>query len=572
MHKQQTTHDNHIPFPTTHKRSNKQQALMERQNMSPSPMKRRRQEMAASPPIHFDALQMVSDLNQAVKTESRLRVLSALFQHLGYNMESRVCVKEDSLGALVEKGAVNALCLQLGFLLNKRDISREELEYTCRALELLYRCSDSIRETSLQEIGSDLIYLLLRAFKRGEYSARREIVAIFYSTACCNTGVFLLIKSQGLMAAVSDILRDEMICNEVVIDSLGLLKRLTHCAEESRVQILEQPGLLSCLVRLPFTTALEKATERLSCLFRNLAATPSVRIAMLQDNEILTALVRLANCNRRTTRNMLSTLDCLTMETDYCVAIVMHGDGALLNVLRRLVGEESDHVMRRRAARALRLLACDKAIPLLIQDSNLMDTLYSSALNDSTREVRIEAAKAFANCAALIRAPMPQHDAILKSLTTLATGSTVMPEVIARALKEQALHPLNRVPMADHRGLLEALAAIATQANGSITAKEYAMGALLDLSCEEVNREKMVTSAVLRALVENALDRSHDTHTIRAQAMNSLLNLSSVESNLKRMANHEGLLRALVQYASTAPEERSKRAVKKVIMALVPLL
>jgi hypothetical protein len=537
-------------------------------------MKRRRQEMAASPPIHFDASRTVSDLNQAVKTESRLRVLSALFQHLGYNMESRVCVKEDSLGAFVEEGAVNALCLQLGFLLNKRDISREELEYTCRALEVLYRCSDSVRGTSLQEIGSDLIYLLLKAFKRGECLARQEIVAIFYSAACCDTGVFLLIKTQGLMAAVSEVLRDEATCSEAVMDSLGLLKRLTHCAAESRLQILEQPGLLPCLVRLPFTISHEeKAMERLSCLFRNLAATPSVRIAMLQNNEMLTALVRLANCNRRTTRNMLFTLDCLTMESDYCVAMVMHGDGVLLNVLRRLIGEESDEVVRRRAARALRLLACDKAIPLLIHDSNLMNTLYTSALYDSTREVRIEAAKAFTSCAALIRAPMPQHDAILKSLTNLATGPTVVPEVIAKALKEQALHPLNRVPMADHRGLLEALATIATQENGWTAAKEYAMGALYDLSCEKENREKMaIAPAVLRALVLNTLDRNHDTHAIRVLAMDSLLNLTSVESNLKRMANHDGLLRALVQYAATAPEEESKRAVKKVIMALVPLL
>jgi hypothetical protein len=293
---------------------------------------------------------------------------------------------------------------------------------------------------------------------------------------------------------------------------------------------------------------------------------------MLQNNEMLTALIRLANCNQKTTRNMLFTLDCLTMESDYCVGMVMHGDGALLNVLRRLIGEESDEVVRRRAARALRLLASDKVIPLLIGDIYLMDTLYASALHDSNREVRIEAAKAFASCAAFIRAPMPQYDAILKSLTALATGPTVAPEAIAKALKEQALHPLNRVPMADHRGLLEALAVFATRESGSIAAKEYAMGALYDLSCEEVNRKKMATPAVLKALVENALDRNHDNRTIRDQAMNSLLNLSSIESNRKRMVNHEGLLKALVQYAATAPEEETKRAVKKVIMALVPLL
>lgn len=269
---------------------------------------------------------------------------------------------------------------------------------------------------------------------------------------------------------------------------------------------------------------------------------------------------------------MLTTLDCLTMESDYCVGMVMHGDGALLNVLRRLIGEESDDVVRRRAARALRLLACDKVIPLLINDSYLMDTLYACALHGSTPEVRIEAAKAFTSCAALIRAPMPQHDAILKSLTSLATGQTVAPEIVAKALKEQAVHPLNRVPMAGHRGLLEALAVFATREDVSTTTREYVTGALYDLSCEEMNRETMATPAILKALVENAMDRNHDTRTIRDQALNSLLNLSSMKSNQKRMANHEGLLKVLVQYAATAPGEESKQAVKKVIMALVPLL
>jgi hypothetical protein len=49
------------------------------------------------------------------------------------------------------------------------------------------------------------------------------------------------------------------------------------------------------------------------------------------------------------------------------VDVVMHGDGALF---RRLVEDESDEVVRRRAARALRLLACDKAIPLLIMTTS----------------------------------------------------------------------------------------------------------------------------------------------------------------------------------------------------------
>jgi hypothetical protein len=84
----------------------------------------------------------------------------------------------------------------------------------------------------------------------------------------------------------------------------------------------------------------------------------------------------------------------------------------------------------------------------------------------------------------------------------------------------------------------------------------------------------MATPEVLRALVKNALDRNNELlRETRDQAMKTLLTISSVESNLKQMATHEGLVRAFVQYAATSPETaESKKEVKKVIMALVPLL
>ena len=546
---------------------------MESSILPPSLMKRTRREISASPVVAIDAEMLVSQLNQAVTRESRLQVLTSLFQQVGYNYESRYCRHACFLGSLVETGAVNALCLQLGFVLNKRDSSLEELEGICRALGLLLHCSDQVREFALEEVGSDLFTLLVKAIHRGDCSTRREIVAGWHSAAHSNAGTAIMIKCRGLMGAVSNILRDAEQCSEAAMESIGLLKRLTYSAEEPRLQILEQPGMLNSLACLPFAFDHGKALEWLSSVFRNLAVTPSARVVMAQNKQVLSALIRLANqWNNRTTRNILCTLDCLTMESDYCVEMVTHGDGILLNVLRRLVLEESDEVVRRRAARALRLLARDKAIPLLISDSDLMDTLASCALHDVAREVRTEAANAFTSCAALVRAPMPQHDAILKALTTLAGETNVMPDIVAKALKDQALHPLNRVPMADHMGLLAALASIAIQEHVSVVAKGYAMSALYDLSTEEANRVKMATPEVLEALVKSVLDRNNEMRVIRDHALKALLNLSSIESNRKQMAAHDRLLKAFVHYAATAPGEESKRAVKGVIMKLVPLL
>lgn len=542
-------------------------------------MKRSRKEISASPPvIGIQAAEtLVSHLNQAVTKESRLRVLSFLFQQVGYNPESRSCRHCVFVEALVEAGAINALCLQLGFVLNKRDMSAEELEAICKALAILFYCSETIREQSLQQVGIDLVALLVKAIqqKNASTTMQREVVSIWHSAASCTTGVVIMSKCKGFMPSISSILKNAEENIETVTESLGLLKRLTYCAEEPRLQILNQTGMLTSLAGLSFILTSEKSKEWLSSVLRNIAATPSARPIMAQNTQVLSALVRLASHgSKRTLRNILCTLDCLLMESNCCVSMVMHGDGILLSVLKRLVANEPDDVVRRRAARALRLLARDKATPLLINDNDLMDALASSALHDATREVRLEAATAFTSCAALVRAPMPQHEAVLESLTTLASEmKEVVPDVVAKALKEQALHPMNRVPMANHSGLLAALATIAIDEEGTVASKGYATSALLDLSTEEANRETMTTPLVLQALVTNALDRHHDMREVRDNAMRTLLNLSTMESNLKSMATHDGLLKAFVQYAATAPESStSKGAVKTVIMALVPLI
>lgn len=549
---------------------------MEHPILPPSLMKRGRMDISSSPPMQTndDAVRLTSLLNQAVTTESRRNVLSLLFHQVGYNSETRSCRYVCFVGSLVRAGAINALCLQLGFVLNKHQSSSQELNGICRALGLLLHCSDELREASLREVGPDLVALLVKAMRHGNSLSKREVVSVWHAVASCNTGINVMIKCRGLMKSLSMVLRDAEQSNEAAVEALGLLKRLTFNAEESRLQILDQPGMLKSLAQLPFVIHHDvKGIEWLSSIFRNIAVTPSTRVVLAQNTEVLSALIRLASQgSRRATRNVLCTLDCLAMESDYCVGMVMHGDGILLNVLRRMIEEEPDDVVRRRAARALRLLARDKAIPLLINDNILMDSLASCALHDSAREVRIEAASAFTSCSSLVRAPMPQHDAVLESLTNLANEKRVLPEVVAKALKEQALHPMNRVPMANHVGLLHALAKIAMEGDGSVVAKGYATSALYDLSSEEANREKMATPQVLQALVTNATDRNDDMREARDQSIKTLLNLALVASNLKQMATHEGLLNALVQYAATATEAESKGAVKRVIMSLVPLL
>jgi hypothetical protein len=147
---------------------------------------------------------------------------------------------------------------------------------------------------------------------------------------------------------------------------------------------------------------------------------------------------------------------------------VFHGVGIPIEAMKRLVSHDGDEVIRQRAARALSLMARDTSAPLLVHDTRLMETLSNRALRDTSNDVRIEAAVAFACWPALLKAPMAQHEAILDALTHLANSQSVLPEVMARALKDQASHPENRIPKAHRNKFLEALARIATSAEAPI--------------------------------------------------------------------------------------------------------
>ena len=378
------------------------------------------------------------------------------------------------------------------------------------------------------------------------------------------------------MSVLLSVLQQKDLDLSLLLDTLGFLKNISFHSEEYRQIIVLHPGLLTQLTQVPFSSSYnacnEKVVERLSAVFRNLSVSTSIRRIMPQFPDLLTATTRLINDhgnNRKITLNLLNMLISMAMEAESCLLMVFHGDGLLLSVMERLMVEESEAQIRKRAARMLRLLACETSAPLLVHDSELMKTLSKTALHDPSQQVRSEAAEAFTRCSTLIKAPSPEHHAILDALTHLAQSDFIMPEVLARAFKEQAKHPSNRVPMAERHDLLEALSEIAASMEASSRVREDACCAIFDLSREESNLSKIATPSILGALVRNAEGSSEEYSQRREYAVRALFNMASVQANLKTMACQSSLLKSLIQFAASSPGNEAKVEAKKVILKLV---
>ena len=528
-----------------------------------SPAKRPR---TTVPSNHFNASDISSSIQRAITSNQRNVVLDRLFSRVGYNKETGICEYPDVLTELARSGTINALCFQLGFVLYRHG-SSIELHNISTSLGLFFsHCPEATSEESIEKLGLGFVELLLKVAKTGVI---QSILTIWHGFSASVLGTSLLLQCPGVLSIVVDILHGKNVESDGVLEALGMLKNVTYYAEDLRYRVLDQPGLIAGLTKLVFQDGNGKGQERVSAIYRNLAISPGTRSILGQNSEVLSALVRISSCSNRTTlRNLLNALISMAVDGESCLFLVLHGDGILIDICKRLVEHDNDSMIRKRSARALRLMARDSVAPLLMGNPRLIDTLAHRVLHDKSNEVRAEAAEALTRCAGLVNATMDHHGDVLDMLTNLANRSDVSPDVVARAFREQASHVENRIPMARSCKLIAAIASIAISTQTSATAKEDSCHALLNISNEESTREMIAIGIVFEALVRNSNSSQRENCQARECAVRALANLAQNPKNRRKMAKHSALLQVLLQFVSYTTDEELKKEVKNLILQL----
>lgn len=512
--------------------------------------------------------EIVTSIHQSVTASQRFEIIHQLFRIIKYDSTNRSCQSDPRIFmTLVESGVVNALCLQLGFVLNRHGSSTEEIDLICTAVDIFYRfCPELVDEQSLRSEARELYRVLSQTIR---YGVRLPVLSIWHSCSSSGLGSMLLFEDSSFLHSIAEIFRQGIYDNEELVETLGLLKNITYYGEEFRQRLIEQGSILSSLTSLAEKQLSEKAQERLSAVIRNLALASPIRIILAQRSDVLTCIVRLAtNATQQTLRNILNTLVSLSIEAESCLLLVFHGDGMLVELLKNFLAHDADFVIRKRAARTLRLVARESSVSLIIHHNKLMDILSNRALHDPNSEVRAEAAEAFARCAGLVKAAMAQHDAVLEALSHLASSPHVQADVMARAVREQARHPENRVPLAQHAKLLAAISRIAISPEASAMARENVCSTFLDLSADERSRNMIATQMILDALVHNAENRLGRHPNVREAAIKTLLNLALTPENRQTMARQSRLVQSLLHFAATTTTDDLKKETKLALLKL----
>jgi HEAT repeats len=577
--------------------------------------------------------QILSGLQQVVTTKERVHILHELLHFVEFDRENRRCRCQPWIvSLLVRGGVIQSLCLQLGYVLNRHGSHEEEISLILESMDVFYRyCPELVTEDSIRTQGPELLCLLPRVLqtRNGTVDGVVEstntcflpVVSIWHSCSSCGLGSTLLLQHPATLPAIHEMLQERHGNLDGIMESLGLLKNLTYFGEDHRHRIADHPvNLITTLTGLTGVFE-DKAKERLSAVFRNLALSTDVRQRLAQRTDVLTAVVRMAasccdssinegdsyindnfmannhkqdiNARRNVVRNVLSTLASLALDSHSTPWMVFHGDGILVDQLKRFMTRDEDPVVRKRATRALRLLARETSAPVMLKDNQLLEALSRRALHDSSEAVRTEAVEAFAQCASLVGAHSQnpqQYQTVLDLLTELATSPEVSTDVVARSLQEQASRPENRKAMAQRKGLVEAMARIALSSEVSRAAKECICTALVDLSHDEANHEAIAIPAILDALVKVLSDRrvnvisegwvndenqnngnisgSGATKAMKESTVRTILNLAKTPSNRKIMASQTALLQSLLRVAAATSTDGLKKEVKGAILHL----
>lgn len=567
--------------------------------------------------------QIVESVQSATTTKQRLMALRSLetalnrpefgfiSNHVSFEAATPSRTKEIKAAVLLRAGILNSIAFQLHVLIHRHGSALEETRLICRCLALLCELCNSVERElvpAFEKLGVPFLRLLTEIFayaKQQEATSHTHqmigpeislsLLKVLNGLSACPSGALFLQKCANLVQCLVSVISNVAVHTNVALESLSALKNLTYYEEDSRLPLLAQHGFYTGIANLSVRSHVPtKILQRISSILKNLTVDAECRSQLTRQPTVASALVRLALTTQRNRhdeifrddlerlkRNVLDVLVALLMDDDFGLVLILHGDGVLLDILRRFL-DSSDESIRKRASTAIRLVTRDVAIPIIVQNLELMQTLTEASLTDTCEFVRRDTAEVFRKCIAQSddNRQTDYHDAILDVLCCLAnsipiplTGTQdVGPslEILCEALKHQSKNTHVRKLLLNRTRLLQILSETMVY-QPSRSASSDAAEALLHMS-----EDKELVEMFLRhdiGLVGALIYRLSDFSICQQgknQVLKTLINCSMPIETRKLYARYPMLVQTLI-LATRSVSERSKlrSSLKSAIAVLV---
>ena len=452
-------------------------------------------------------------------------------------------------------------------------------------LSLLFKCSDSVREKTFGDLGNTFMPYILSVMESIWSPCVRDssCASIFFameiirSFSRLQSASLEFMRNARLMSLLENLISGSV--SEYFISlrvgALAILKNISFYAEDFRFEILERRSLIEAvLIAAIRRDGGDESREYASAILRNLAMAPDTKEEMVVFPVLLEAIVcLLSDPNSKTRRNAVSAIGSISIAEDNSLILVLHGDGAILNILLRLMRFDDDYVIRRRAARALKLIGRKDTVEMLVNYHGMIEALTDVAINDSNWETQIEATETLACYAFHLQETVGCYENVIHSLLKICTRTTQSAclEIVLKAVKELTLNQDNLSYMMNISFFLPTMISVIRKSIATNTVIEYASGALFNISKDPEQRSKMASRQVFSSLAFIA-SKNSEIPQAQMSAVGTIVNLATVPESRKCMATEMGLLKSLMQYATRTQDLELKNDVKSAIMVLIPAL
>jgi hypothetical protein len=174
-----------------------------------------------------------------------------------------------------------------------------EIRMICAALEMVYRASTEVVRKSFQDVGPDIVPLLLKLLERCETDTVKH----------SEVSVLNITKVLLYFSRVSE-LRPSLARHQGMLQTLtrASTARLNPDSRAMRVRVIanlansdenkdilhEHPGLLDCILKIAAIDTTDTAREYAAACLMDLASSPISQVSMAFSNKVLAVLVKLA--------------------------------------------------------------------------------------------------------------------------------------------------------------------------------------------------------------------------------------------------------------------------------------
>ena len=482
----------------------------------------------------------------------------------------------------VQEGIISSLCVQLGYILNKGSLEVPSIDIASvfSIISVVYQCSDEVREASFAHVGKDLLRMIFSSFTLVRDTecfgwCSFHIMKVMRALSRLREASIIMANQEEALTILQIIILDTVVNLGAKLEAVATLKNITFYAEDVRLDIMNHPGLFDALIKTCTDRGDDTGREFASAVIRNIAMAPDTKIPMVEHSSLLDVMVQLMDDqNLKTRRNAVSAIGSLAIAEENSMIFVTHGEGVILQIMQRLVEEEEDSVIRRRAARALRCFGRRETVGMIVDQRGIVQSLCTAAMNDPSVEAQIEAIEALSTFVSHTHVLAPFYNNILDAIITIANSDPPPScvEALSKTMNALSCSQEHRQPMIDHSDLLWTMISISSNPSSTGICREQCASTIYNLTCDEDNRGKMASKLVLSFLImtlssEYRRERLSQTYSVKAVA-----NLAAFEKNRKCLVNERDLLHSLIEFAAVSDNSDTKETVKSAIIQLIAAL